>query len=198
MPDLRDLEARAADHLEHSAYDYFRGGADEEFTLAANLAAWDRVRLQPRVLRDVSDVSTATSVLGAAVGTPVLVAPTAYHELASPLGESATAAGTAAAGSLMTLSTLSTQTLERVAAAAPDAPRWFQMYVYRDRAVSVDLARRAAAAGYRAIVLTVDVPVLGHRRRDERNAFGLAAAAGPRPHARRHTTTRRTRRRGRV
>ena len=173
MPDLADLEARAADHLEHTAFDYLRGGADDEVTLAANPAAWDRLRLRPHVLRDVSVVSTATTVLGASVDTPVLVAPTAYHELASPQGESGTAAGTAAAGSLMTLSTFSTQTLERVAAAAPDAPRWFQMYVYRDRTVTLDLAQRAAAAGYRAIVLTVDVPVLGHRRRDERNAFAL-------------------------
>ncbi len=173
MADLAALQALAAQRIEPTAYDYFRGGADDEVTLVDNVEAWQRLRLRPHVLRDVSEVSTKTTVLGTSVATPVLVAPTAYHELASQVGESGTAAGAAAAGSLMTVSTLATQTLERVAAAAPDAPRWFQVYVYRERAATEALVRRAAAAGYGALVLTVDLPVLGRRRRDEANGFAL-------------------------
>ncbi len=173
ISEFEALEARAAERLTPEAYDYFRGGADDEVTVADNLSEWSALRLRPHVLRDVSNVSTATTVLGTSVATPVLVAPTAYHELASPLGESATARGTAAAGSLFTLSTFATQTLERVEQAAPGSPKWFQVYVYRDRALTEALVVRAAAAGYRALVLTVDLPVLGNRRRDERNGFAL-------------------------
>ena len=155
--------------------DYFRGGADDELTVADNVAAWTRLRLRPHVLRDVSRVSTATTVLGTPVRTPVLVAPTAYHQLAGPDGEAGTAVGAAQAGTVMILSTFATQTLEEVAAAAPASPRWFQLYVYRDRVFTSDLVARAVAAGYRALVLTVDLPVLGNRIRDERNAFALPA-----------------------
>jgi 4-hydroxymandelate oxidase len=168
-----ELEAAAEELLEPTVMDYFRGGADEELTLASNRAAWQRLRLRPHVLRDVSAVDTATTVLGTPVRTPVLVAPTAYHLLAGPQGEAGTARGTAQAGTIMVLATLATQTLEDVAAAAPEAPRWFQVYVHRDRAWTAELAQRAKAAGYRALVLTVDVPVLGFRRRDEVSGFGL-------------------------
>jgi 4-hydroxymandelate oxidase len=170
---LDELEAAAAAVLEPAALDYFRGGADDERTLDDNIAAWRRLRLRPHVLRDVSVVDGSTTVLGTPVATPVLVAPTAFHRLASSDGESATAVGTAAAGSVMVLSTMSTQPLETVAAAAPDAARWFQLYVHHDREWTAALAKRAADAGYRALVLTVDVPVLGRRRRDERHGFGL-------------------------
>jgi 4-hydroxymandelate oxidase len=173
--DIRDLEAVAAQRLDPVAMDYFRGGADDELTVADNVAAWTRLRLRPHVLRDVSRVSTATTVLGTPVRTPVLVAPTAYHQLAGPDGEAGTAAGAAQAGTVMILSTFATQTLEEVAAAAPASPRWFQLYVYRDRGFTSDLVTRAVAAGYRALVLTVDLPVLGNRIRDERNAFALPA-----------------------
>ena len=173
MVDLSTLEQQAARQLDAMAMDYFRGGADEETTLADNVAAWQRLRLRPHVLRDVSDVSVATSVLGSAVRAPVLVAPTAYHELADPGGESATARAAASCGTVMVVSTFATQTLETVAAAAPVASRWFQLYVHKDRGWTRELVQRAAAAGYRAIVLTVDFPVLGFRRRDERNRFAL-------------------------
>jgi 4-hydroxymandelate oxidase len=171
--DVAALEELAAAALDPVAYDYFRGGADEESTLRDNLAAWDRLRVRPRVLRDVTAVTTATTVLGTLVATPVLVAPTAYHELAAAEGESGTARGAAAAGTVMVVSTFATQPLETVAAAAPDATRWFQLYVYKDPGWTRELVARAVAAGYRALVLTVDVPVLGNRRRDERNAFAL-------------------------
>ncbi len=104
---------------------------------------------------------------------PVLVAPTAFHELADPGGESATARAASACGTVMVVSTFATQTLETVAAAAPGASRWFQLYVHKDRGWTRELVDRAVAAGYRAIVLTVDFPVLGFRRRDERNRFAL-------------------------
>jgi 4-hydroxymandelate oxidase len=171
--DVAALEEQAAKVLDPVAYDYFRGGADEESTLRDNEAAWARLRVRPRVLRDVTSVVTGTTVLGVPVAAPVLVAPTAYHELASPDGESGTARGAAAAGTVMVVSTFATQPLETVAAAAPDGVRWFQLYVYKDPGWTRELVGRAVAAGYGALVLTVDVPVLGNRRRDERNAFAL-------------------------
>jgi 4-hydroxymandelate oxidase len=171
--DLERLEAQARTTMDPAAFDYYAGGAETETTLRENVTAWDRWRLRPHVLRDVSEVRTATTLLGAEVRTPIGVAPTAYHQLADDEGEAATARGAAAAGALMTVSTLATVSLEDVAAAAPDAPRWFQLYVFADRGYAGELVERAVAAGYRAIVLTVDVPQLGRRWRDERNRFGL-------------------------
>lgn len=170
---LHDLEDRARAALSPQSYDYYAGGSDDERTLAENLASWGRLQLRPRVLRDVSAVDTSTTVLGTEVAGPVLVAPTAAHRLAVEEGEAATARGAAAAGALMVLSTLATVSLEDVAEAAPGAPRWFQLYIRRDRGWSAELVQRAEAAGYRAIVLTVDLPVLGHRRRDDRHPPGL-------------------------
>ncbi|MGQ0466211.1 MAG: alpha-hydroxy acid oxidase [Sporichthyaceae bacterium] len=171
--DLDALEATARERLSPLAYDYFAGGSDDELTLADNVAAWRRIRLRPRVLRDVSVVDTSTTVLGTPVSMPILVAPTAYQRLACDEGEPANARGTAAAGTLLVVSTLATVRLEDVAAAAPESPRWMQIYLQRDRGATVELVERAVAAGYRALVLTVDLPVAGHRRRDERNGFTL-------------------------
>ena len=171
--DPEELEEAARARLEPMAYDYFAGGAESESALRANLASWSRWQLHPHVLRDVTAVDTATSVLGTPVASPVLVAPTAYHALAHPDGEAATARAAAGHGTVMIVSTLATTSLEDVAAAAPDAPRWFQLYVFSDRGYAGELVDRAAAAGYRALVLTVDAPVLGHRPRDARNAFRL-------------------------
>jgi 4-hydroxymandelate oxidase len=168
-----ELRARARDVLPGDVYDYYDSGADAELTTAESVLAWQRLRLRPRVLRDVSSVSAATTVLGTPVAAPVLVAPTAYQRLADPDGERATARGAAAAGTVMVVSTLATTSLEDVAAAVPAAPRWFQLYVHRDRGFTAELVARAEAAGYKALVLTVDLPVLGHRRRDERNNFAL-------------------------
>jgi 4-hydroxymandelate oxidase len=171
--DCDALEASAREQLTQLAYDYYAGGADDEITLAENVAAWRRIRLRPRVLRDVSTIDTATTVLGTAVTAPVLVAPTAYQRLAHDDGERATARGTAAAGTVLIVSTLATTRLEDVATAAPDGARWMQMYLQRDRGASAELVARAVAADYRALVLTVDLPVAGLRRRDERNGFTL-------------------------
>lgn len=171
--DVAALRERARGVVDPVAFDYFAGGADDEVTLADNEAAWQRIRLLPKVLRDVSAVDPSTTVLGQRVTSPILVAPTAYQRLADDEGEPATARGTAAAGSVMCVSTLATVSLEKVAAAAPDAPRWFQLYIRRDRSVTEDLVARAKAAGYTALVLTVDLPVFGRRWKDERNNFTL-------------------------
>lgn len=171
--DLVELEQRARTLLAPTAYDYIAGGADDERTLADNAAAWGRVRLRPRVLQDVALVDASTTVLGTPVSLPVLVAPMAYHRLVHDEGEEATAAGTAAAGTVLVASTLATTSLEHVAAAAPGSPQWFQLYVHRDRGFTAELVARAGEAGYRALVLTVDLPVLGYRPRDERNRFTL-------------------------
>jgi 4-hydroxymandelate oxidase len=181
--DLEELEHRARRLLSALAYDYYAGGAGTEATLRDNRQAWGRYRLHPYVLRDVSHVELRTELLGAQLATPIVVAPTAYQRLAHDEGEAATARGAADAGALMVVSTLSTTSLEDVAAAVPDAPRWFQLYVFDDRGYAGELVDRAVAAGYRALVLTVDAPVLGYRPRDERNAFrlpeGLAMANLP-------------------
>ena len=167
--DLAALEQAARGRLDRAVYDYVAGGAEAELTLADNLAAWARLRLRPRVLRDVRRVDTATSMLGTPLPTPILVAPTAYHGLLHPDGELATAAGTAAAGSLLVLSTQANRSLEEVARHAPGTPRWFQVYVHADHAFTEELVGRAAAAGCSALVLTADLPVFGNRLRDVRN-----------------------------
>ncbi len=169
---VSDYEPIARERMEPSAWDYYRSGSDDEVTLRETRAAYERIQLRPRVLVDVSHCDLATTVLGTPVSMPILVAPTAYHCLANEEGECATARGAGAANTLMVVSTLATRPLDDVARAAT-GPLWFQLYVYRDRAVSEDLVRRAEASGYRALVLTVDTPRLGRRERDIRNGFGL-------------------------
>ncbi|HVX20006.1 MAG TPA: alpha-hydroxy acid oxidase [Acidimicrobiales bacterium] len=171
--DLALLEQAARQAVGEMAYAYYAGAADQERQLADNVAAWSRWRLHPRVLVDVSRCDTATTVLGAPVRSPVLVAPTAIQGLAHPDAELATAAAAAAAGTCLVLSSLATQPLEAVAAAAPDGVRWMQVYILRDRSATVDMVTRAAAAGYRALVLTVDTPVSGLRRREIREGVHL-------------------------
>jgi isopentenyl diphosphate isomerase/L-lactate dehydrogenase-like FMN-dependent dehydrogenase len=128
------------------------------------------------MLVDVSACTSATTVLGTEVSSPVLVAPMAFQGLAHPDGEKATARGAAAAGTAMCLSTLSTVGLEEVAEAAPDGARWFQLYWGPDRSKVQDLVERAVAAGYRAIVVTVDLPEVGRRERDLRSGFETPAS----------------------
>ena len=171
--DLFELEEQARAVVPPAVFDYLAGGADDEVTLRDNLAAWSRLRLRPRVLRDVSRVDTTTTVLGAPASSPVLVAPVGYQRLVHEEGECATAAGAAAAGTVMVLSTRSSRTIEDVTEASAGAPRWFQVYVLRDRGWTGELVDRAVAAGFAGLVVTVDTPVLGYRRRDVRNAFEL-------------------------
>jgi 4-hydroxymandelate oxidase len=169
---LDEYEAAARAVLPAPAYDYYRGGSDDERTLARNRGGFERYLLRPKALAAVAKPALATTVLGTRVASPVLLAPTAFHRLAHPEGEVASVRAAGAAGTLMVASTLATCTLEAVAAAAT-GPVWFQLYVYRDRALTEDLVRRAEAAGYTALCLTVDTPVLGRRERDVRNQFTL-------------------------
>ncbi len=169
---VADYERLAQERLEHSAWDYYAGGAGDERTLGENCSAFDSIPLRPRVLRDVSRIDTSTTVLGTAVPAPILLAPTAFNRLACDDGEVAAARAAGAAGTVMICSTLSTCRLEDVAAAAT-GPLWFQLYVYKDRAMTQELLARAERAGYRAVVLTVDTPLLGRRYRDARNGFVL-------------------------
>jgi len=174
MLDLENLEHRARERLSATVYNYFAGGADDETTLADNPVAWKRIRLVPRVLRDVGDVSIATEVLGTPMSMPIMVGPWAFQGLAHPEGEPATAEGTAAAGTVMVVSTVATYSLEDTARAAAGSPLWFQFYLLRDRGMTTDLLHRAEAAGYQALVMTVDkLPIPGRRRRLAADRFSL-------------------------
>ncbi len=170
---IDDIQRHAERTLPQMVYDYYAGGAGDEWTLRQNREAFEGYVLRPRVLVDVSDRDTSTTVLSTTIAAPIMVAPTAFQRMAHPEGEVATARATAAAGTIMTLSTIASASIEEVAQAAPDAPRWFQLYVYRDRGVTKDLVERATATGYCALVLTVDTPVLGLRDRDTVNRFTL-------------------------
>jgi 4-hydroxymandelate oxidase len=172
---VADYERLAEEALEPGAFGYYAGGAGDEQALAGNVEAWRRLRLRPRVLVDLADVSTATTVLGAPVSMPLLVAPTAIQRLAHPDGEPGMARAAAAAGTVMCLSTLATSTPAEVAAAAPEGARWFQLYVFRDRGVTRSLVEQAVEHDYRAVVLTVDAPLLGRRERDLRTGFRVPA-----------------------
>ena len=161
-----DFEQTARARLEPGVFDYFAGGSDDQVTVNDNHPSWQRVRLRPRVLRDVSTVDTSAVLLGSPVAAPIAIAPMAAHRLVHDAGECATAAGAADAGVLYTVSTLSTRTMEDIADTAPDAPRWFQLYVRGDLGRAQALVRRAEEAGYSALVVTVDVPTLGLRRHE--------------------------------
>ena len=168
MDDVSELERQARELLRPEVYDYYAGGSGGEVTLRANAEAWRQVRFLPRVLRDVSAVRTSVRLaapLNMELRTPVAVAPTAYHRLAHPDGEAATAAGAARAGALFVLSSRSSRRLEDVATAVAGAAGswWFQVYVMRERELTAGLVRRAAAAGAQALVLTADTPVVGRR-----------------------------------
>ncbi len=162
----------ARQRLPQMVYDYYAGGAWDEITLGWNERAYDRLELRYRVLRDVSSRDLSTTLLGAKISMPAVIAPTAFHGMAHPDGECATAAAAGAAGTVMIASTLSNRPIEEIAAAS-EGDVWFQLYVYRDRGISRALVERARDAGCKAIVLTVDVPGLGVRERDVRNRFRL-------------------------
>ncbi|MHB8512787.1 MAG: alpha-hydroxy acid oxidase [Actinomycetota bacterium] len=170
---LHEFEEIARNVLPKPAYDYYAGGADDEITLLENREAFRKRSIAYRVLVDVENRDLSTSLLGIELDHPILLAPTAMQKMAHPDGESATAQGAAEAGALHTVSTISTTPLEDVMKAAPENPKWFQLYCYGERELTEILIKRAVAAGYKAIVLTVDLPVLGNRERDLRNSFVL-------------------------
>jgi len=175
MPDrplnVWDYERLAEAKLDANAHAYFAGGAGDEVTLRDNLAAFERRKLRPRILVDVTSVTTATTVLGTEVSLPILIAPLALQRMAHEDGELATARAAAAAGTIMCLSSAATSSPAEVAAAAPDAPRWFQVYVWRSRSITEAAIDEAVANDYSALVLTVDVPYIGRRERDLRVDF---------------------------
>ena len=180
--DLLNLDdyARAARQvLPKEVFDYYEGGALDEITLRENVSAWGRISLYYRVLAGVGPRELGTTVLGQQLSMPVTVAPTAFHGLACSGCEVATARAARRAGTLFVLSSLSNISMEEVFSEAA-SPRWFQLYVYKDREVTRGLVDRAEAAGAQAIVLTVDAPGWGNRERDARNNFrlppGLAVA----------------------
>ncbi len=169
---LFELEMKARELLPEVSYDYCAGGANDESTLRENLIAYGRITLLPRMLVDVSERNMATTALGEPVSMPILIAPTSFQGLAHPEGEVATAKAAGAAKTLMTMSTLSTFSIEEVMGVAT-GPVWFQLYVLKDRAISASLVKRAEASGCKAIVFTVDAPLLGRRERDVRNQFKI-------------------------
>ena len=173
---LVELERLAAERLEPGPYGYFAGGAADELTLEANVQAWRRISIRPRVLVDVSDRDLSTTLLGVRRPHPLIVAPMAFHRLVHPEAEPETARGAAAARTPFCLSTLATTSPADLAAAVPEAPRWFQLYVFKDRGVTSGLVAAAAEHGYEALVLTVDLPVQGRRERDLRAAFRIDAS----------------------
>jgi 4-hydroxymandelate oxidase len=172
LVNLFDVERLAAERLPQMALDYYAGGALDEVTLRGTRDAFDRIAIWYRTLVDVSRRSTATTVLGTPISLPVMIAPTAFHAMAHPDGECATARAAGKAGTIMMVSTLSNTGVEDIAAAAT-GPLWFLLYIYKDRVATRDLIARAEAAGCRAIVLTVDAPIMGPRERDVRNRFTL-------------------------
>ena len=177
MLTLREFELEARRRLDPTIYDYFAGGADDEVTLRANESAFARIGLVPRVLRGVGEPELGLTLFGCRTSMPVLIAPTAFHRLAHPDGERATARAAASAGTIIIVSMASTVPLEEVAAEAQAAAAggganlWFQLYLQPDLQFTESIVRRAEAAGCKALVVTLDSPVFGRRERDLRNGF---------------------------
>jgi isopentenyl diphosphate isomerase/L-lactate dehydrogenase-like FMN-dependent dehydrogenase len=168
-----EYERLAEEKLDPAAYAYFAGGAGDELTLRDNVEAFRRYRLRPRVLAEVSEVDTSIELLGQTLSLPLLVAPMAFQRLIHPDGELAMARAAARAGTAYCLSTLATATVEEVAEAAPECVRWFQLYVFADRGLTRALLEEAAAAGFSAVVLTVDLPPVGRRERELRTGLRI-------------------------
>ncbi|KAL3681824.1 hypothetical protein R1sor_024780 [Riccia sorocarpa] len=171
---VNEYEARAKQKLSKMFFDYFSTGAEDQWTLQENIRAFGRIRIRPRVLVDVSDVDLSTKVLGYKVSMPIMVAPTGHQKLAHAEGELATARAAAAEDTVMVLSSSANTSLEDVASIGSGI-RFFQLYIFKDREYVAEVVRRAERAGYKAIVLTGDVPRLGNRENDIKNRFTLPA-----------------------
>jgi len=169
---LADYEAFARDRIGPGTWAYINGGAGDEWTLRENVTAFTRLPLRTRVLRPMQSASTALNLLGCAMDAPILIAPMAFHGLCHPDGEAATALAAGATGTTLVVSTQAGQSIEQIAQAAP-GPLWFQLYIQPDRTFTERLVARAEAAGYRALVLTVDAPVNGVRNAEARARFTL-------------------------
>ena len=174
---IEDLRRLALRRLPRGVFNYIDGGAEDEVTLRANADAFRRWNFAPRVLVDVAQVDLATTLLGRRLPIPLVLAPTGFTRMADPDGELAVARAAARAGIPFSLSTVATRSIEEVAQASP-GPHWFQLYVLRDRGLVRELVQRAAAAGYAALMPTVDIPVSGRRERDVRRGFTLPPRLG--------------------
>jgi L-lactate dehydrogenase (cytochrome) len=174
---VADLRLIARRRLPRGVFDYIDGAAEDEVALRRNAAAFRRLEIRARVLRDVSDVDTATTLLGRPLPLPLVLAPTGFTRIATPAGELDVARAAEQAGLPYTLSTMATRSIEEVAAVNAGR-KWFQVYVWRDRGLVKDMLARAADAGYEAIMLTVDTAVLGRRERDVRHGFTLPPKIG--------------------
>lgn len=174
---VQDLRRIARRRLPRGVFDYVDGAAEDEVTRARNAAAYRDVQFRPRVLRDVGNIDTSTTLLGEPLAYPLVLAPTGFTRMVDPEGELAVARAAARAGLPYTLSTMSTRSIEEVAGVST-GHKWFQVYVWRDRGLVKELIQRAAAAGYEAIVITVDTAVLGRRERDIRRGFTLPPKMG--------------------
>lgn len=169
---VSEYEKLAKEKLPKMVYDYYASGAEDQWTLKENRDAFSRILFRPRVLIDVSHITMATNVLGFNISMPIMIAPTAMQRMAHPEGELATARAAASAGTIMTLSSWATSSVEEVNSVGPGI-RFFQLYVYKDRTIVRQLVRRAEMAGFKAIALTVDTPRLGRREADIKNRFAL-------------------------
>ncbi|KAG6733218.1 hypothetical protein I3842_01G216100 [Carya illinoinensis] len=165
---LNEFQELAKEALAKMYYDFYAGGAEDQYTLKDNVEAFKRITIRPRILVDVSRIDMSTTVLGYNISAPIMIAPTALHKLAHPEGEAATARAAAASKTIMILSTTSSCTVEEVASSC-NAVRFFQLYVYKRRDITAALVHRAEKNGYNALVLTVDVPRLGRREADIKN-----------------------------
>lgn len=170
---VKDLEDAALAILPKNARDYYKSGATEEYTLAENKRAFQRLRIRPKCLVGLPSYNLSTIVLGEKVSMPVGISPTAMQRMAHPEGETANVRAAQANGVIYTLSTIATSSIEEVAEAAPNAIKWFQLYIFNDRDLTRTLLARAEKAGFKAIVLTVDTPLFGLRTADLRNKFTL-------------------------
>ncbi len=176
---IADLRAIAARRVPRAVFDYADGAAEQEASLRRARDSFARVEFHPQALRDVSTADTGTTVLGRRWPLPFALAPTGFTRMMHHEGERAAVRAAQRAGVTYALSTMGTASIEQVADAAPGAHKWFQLYVWRDRAAGQDLVQRAQAAGYEALVLTVDTPVAGARMRDVRNGLTIPPALTP-------------------
>lgn len=170
---LDDYEKEATKLLPKNALDYYRSGAGDEVTLSRNRSDFQNYRIRPRFLIDVSKRDSNVEIFGSKVSAPFGISPTAMQKMANPEGEIANAKAAAKENVVFIMSTLSTSSIEEVAAATGDSVKWFQLYIYKDRKLTETIVRRAENAGFRALVLTIDAPVFGLRRADKRNKFTL-------------------------
>ena len=169
--DIDDLELVASEIIPQGGFDYIRGGAETEQTMARNITAFDEVDIIPRVLTGVVEPNISTSILGIDISLPVIAAPAAAHGLAHVSAEAGTAHGVAASGTIMSVSTFASSTMEEIARAGRGAPQWFQLYLSKDEDFNRAIIKKAEDLGYKAIIVTVDAPVGGNRVADLRNAF---------------------------